>query len=351
MQSKIIFVEGLTCAAVANAVAEYLKSNNRQAICLDANALDLTETQSSENTSGQCALDFWKNFANNAEKGVVYVLDGCLLRNPLATDCLATDEGRYVKEIAKVLKPFDPFVLYCDDSADLQEGQSKERKVLKQLNFRVEVTRETVTEENLPALLDGWTKRQNAKKELWRAVKYTLFAISAGVIQLVSSSILKLVLDAAIVEKIPFFFIIEQDVSTFVADTVGLALSIIWNFTFNRKFTFKAASNVPIAMLLAFLFYVPFYPFQIWYIPMVENGLNIGFWGWLIGLVTCMLINFVLEFLWQQFVVFRGKLDTNAAAQKQNVSVQKTTVQIEVTSSETTEQTESSDETEQVSDK
>lgn len=155
------------------------------------------------------------------------------------------------------------------------------------------------------------------KKELWRMLKYTLFAISAGVVQLVSSTVLKLVLDAAITDPIPFKFIIEQDVSTFVADTVGLALSVIWNFTFNRKFTFKAANNVPLAMTLAFLFYVPFYPFQIWYIPMVENGLAIGFWGWLIGLVTCMLINFVLEFLWQQFVVFRGKIDTNSRAAKE----------------------------------
>ena len=162
-------------------------------------------------------------------------------------------------------------------------------------------------------------KRTVKHKELWRAIKFTLFSISAGAIQAISSLLLKLViLDRIIDEGATMTFIIEQKTSTFIADTVGLALSVIWNFTFNRKFTFKAASNVPVAMLLAFLFYVPFYPFQIWYVAMVENGLSsIGDWGYVIGLGTCMIINFVLEFLWQKFVVFRGKVDTNEAAQKE----------------------------------
>ena len=157
------------------------------------------------------------------------------------------------------------------------------------------------------------------KKEVWRAVKFTLFSISAGVIQFVSSLLLKLViLDRVMDPDATLHFIIEQPTSTFIADTVGLALSILWNFTFNRKFTFKAASNVPIAMLLAFVFYIPFYPFQIWYVATIEEALaDIGDWGFIIGLGTCMIINFVLEFLWQQFVVFRGKVDTNELAKKQ----------------------------------
>ena len=163
------------------------------------------------------------------------------------------------------------------------------------------------------------------KKEVWRAVKFTLFSISAGVIQFVSSLLLKLViLDRVMDPEATMVFIIEQPTSTFIADTVGLALSILWNFTFNRKFTFKAANNVPIAMLLAFLFYVPFYPFQIWYVATIEEKLaSIGDWGFIIGLGTCMIINFVLEFLWQQFVVFRGKVDTNALAQKEQQNKEK----------------------------
>ena len=158
------------------------------------------------------------------------------------------------------------------------------------------------------------------KKELWRALKFTLFSISAGAIQIASSFLLKLL----ILDKVlpnpdkSIIFITPQPLSTFIADTVGLALSVLWNFTFNRKFTFKAANNVPIAMLLAFVFYIPFYPFQIWYVATIEKELqSIGDWGFIIGTITCMIINFVLEFLWQQFVVFRGKVDTNKLAQKQ----------------------------------
>lgn len=162
------------------------------------------------------------------------------------------------------------------------------------------------------------TNKKINKKEFLRAVKFTLFSISAGVIQIISSFLLKLlILDRIIPADKTIHFIIEQPLETFIAETVGLALSIIWNFTFNRKFTFKAANNVPVAMLLAFVFYVPFYPFQTWYIAAVEKSLaNIGDWGFVIAQITVMIINFVLEYLWQTFVVFRKAIDTNAVAQK-----------------------------------
>ena len=78
-------------------------------------------------------------------------------------------------------------------------------------------------------------------------------------------------------------------------------------------------------MLLAFAFYVPFYPFQTWYIATVEKSLiHIGDWGFVIAQVTVMVINFVLEYLWQTFVVFRKSIDTNTAAQKQQQNVAET---------------------------
>ena len=160
-------------------------------------------------------------------------------------------------------------------------------------------------------------------KELLRTLKYALIAISAGAIQFISSIVLKLILDQTGLKDQSMYFIHEFGTTTFISDTVGLALSILWNFTFNRKFTFKAANNVPIAMTLAALFYVPFYPFQIWYIDTIEKALaSIGFWGFVIGLVTCMIINGVLEFLWQRFVVFRKSVDTNTAAKKQQAEAQ-----------------------------
>ena len=158
------------------------------------------------------------------------------------------------------------------------------------------------------------------KKELWRTLKFTLFSLSAGVIQMVSSLLLKLlILEKFIPADASFHYIVELNTNTFIADTVGLALSILWNFTFNRKFTFKAANNVPKAMLLAFVFYIPFYHFQIWYIDTIEKCLvTIGDWGFVIALGTCMIINFILEYLWQTFVVFRGAIDTNNLAKKES---------------------------------
>ncbi len=169
--------------------------------------------------------------------------------------------------------------------------------------------------------------KSDKKKEIWRAIKFVLFSLSAGAIQMVSSLLLELViLDHVIPADSTIFFIVEQSTSVFIADTVGLALSVIWNFTFNRKFTFKSANNVPLAMLLAFIFYIPFYPFQIWYIPTVQAGLIAPLgeaFSYVIALVTCMIINFILEFLWQTFVVFRKSIDTNTSVKKDGSNKQK----------------------------
>ena len=103
-------------------------------------------------------------------------------------------------------------------------------------------------------------------------------------------------------------FIQPTEINTFVATTVALCASILWNFTLNRKFTFKDASNVPKAMILAFLFYVPFYPFQTWYVCTIEPLLSAKINATLAGIIaegSVMVINFVLEFMWQKFVVFR----------------------------------------------
>lgn len=162
-------------------------------------------------------------------------------------------------------------------------------------------------------------KKKINKKELCRTVKFTLFSISAGAIQALSSLLLELViLKLFISPDATINFIGERNTIVFVSTTVGLILSIAWNFTFNRKFTFKAANNVPIAMLLAFAFYIPFYPFQVWYVDVITKELaGIGDWGFIIAQGTCMIINFVLEFLWQKFVVFRNAVDTNEAAKKE----------------------------------
>ena len=130
----------------------------------------------------------------------------------------------------------------------------------------------------------------NSKKELLRMIKFTLFSISAGVIQIGSFTLLN---EVARLEYWPAYLI-------------SLILSILWNFTFNRRYTFKAATNVPIAMLKVFGFYLVFTPLSTWFISFSTNsGLNS-----FIAEGISMICNFVLEFLFCKFFVYKGTEDT-----------------------------------------
>ena len=129
----------------------------------------------------------------------------------------------------------------------------------------------------------------NDKKELWRAVKFTLFSISAGIIQIGSFALLEL-------------FIKEY----WIAYLISLVLSIVWNFTLNRQYTFKSAANVPVAMAKVFGFYLVFTPLST-YLGHLAEGAGVNDF---IILVVTMLSNFVLEFLFCKFVVYRGQEDT-----------------------------------------
>jgi putative flippase GtrA len=120
-------------------------------------------------------------------------------------------------------------------------------------------------------------------------VKFTLFSISAGVIQLGSFALLELFIK-----------------SYWVAYLISLTLSILWNFTFNRRYTFKSAANVPIAMAKVFGFYLVFTPLSTFLGNLAEKaGVN----DFLILAVT-MIANFVLEFLFCKFVVYRKSENT-----------------------------------------
>ena len=127
------------------------------------------------------------------------------------------------------------------------------------------------------------------KKQLWQAVKFTLFSISAGIIQIGSFALLELFI---------------QDY--WVPYLISLVLSILWNFTLNRRYTFKSAANVPVAMAKVFGFYLVFTPLSTYLGDLAEGaGIN----DFIILAVT-MLANFVLEYLFCKFVVYRGQEDT-----------------------------------------
>ena len=126
-------------------------------------------------------------------------------------------------------------------------------------------------------------------KNIWQAVKFTLFSASAGVIQIGSFALLEIFIEDY---WIPYL--------------ISLVLSILWNFTLNRRYTFKSAANVPVAMAKAFGFYLMFTPLSTYLGNLAEDR---GMHDFLILIVT-MLANFVLEFLFCKFVVYRGKEDT-----------------------------------------
>ena len=127
-------------------------------------------------------------------------------------------------------------------------------------------------------------------KSLWQAIKFTLFSVSAGVIQIVSFTLLNELL------TMPYW----------PAYLISLVLSIVWNFTFNRRYTFKSAANVPIAMAKVFGFYVVFTPLSTWLGQLAETaGVNEY-----IVLAVTMIANFVLEFLFCKFAVYRNQEDT-----------------------------------------
>ena len=86
----------------------------------------------------------------------------------------------------------------------------------------------------------------------------------------------------------------------------SLLLSIIWNFTFNRKFTFKSAANVPLAMLKILGYYAIFTPLTTW----GGNALEAIGWNEYLVLGLSMLLNFITEFLFTKYVVYRHQINT-----------------------------------------
>ena len=81
-----------------------------------------------------------------------------------------------------------------------------------------------------------------------QVIKFFLFSVSAGVIETVSFAALKAI----------------TRWTYWPCYLIALILSVLWNFTLNREFTFKSANNVPKAMFQVFLFYCVFTPCSTW---------------------------------------------------------------------------------------
>lgn len=131
------------------------------------------------------------------------------------------------------------------------------------------------------------------KKELIRSLKFLLFSISAGVIQLGSFTLLEEVLLKG---------------QHWLSYAISLGLSVLWNFTLNRKFTFHSASNIPIAMAKVAGFYLVFAPLSIWWTAVLTGPDFL--WNAYVVEIGTMLVNFVTEYIFQRFFVFGKSLDT-----------------------------------------
>ena len=127
-------------------------------------------------------------------------------------------------------------------------------------------------------------------KELLKTLKFTLFSCSAGLIQIGSFALFENVL------HLPWW----------PSYLISLILSVLWNFTLNRNFTFQSASNVPVAMFKVFLFYLAFTPLSTIFGNYLTSSLR-----WNGDLVTGinMVINLVSEFLYDKYVVFTDALN------------------------------------------
>lgn len=155
------------------------------------------------------------------------------------------------------------------------------------------------------------TKKQNAMQVL----KFALFSASAGIIQVVSFTLLNEVVVPNInIQNESVMKVLSSEYG--VCYLVALVLSVIWNFTFNRKFTFKSATNIPVAMLKIFGFYCVFTPVSTIIGEMVSRNTTWEFAEYIILAVT-MMTNMITEFLFCRFVVYKDSMNTNDLAQKE----------------------------------
>ena len=138
-------------------------------------------------------------------------------------------------------------------------------------------------------------KKTKDRSELIRTIKFVLFSISAGAIELGSFTVMYEVLHW----------------EYWVAYLIALVLSVVWNFTLNREFTFRSASNVTIAMLKVAAYYAVFTPLTTLLGHYLEGTCG---WDGMIVTILNMALNFVTEYLYQRFFVFGKSLDTNKRA-------------------------------------
>lgn len=149
------------------------------------------------------------------------------------------------------------------------------------------------------------SKENISKKDNFLMIlKFVFCSTGAGIIQTLSFTLLnELSKRTDLFDFLPEN-IINNEYGLFYF--IALFLSVLFNFTVNRKFTFKSAANIPVAMLKVFGYYCVFTPLSIWW----GNALtNIG-WNEYLVLAFTMAINLSTEFLFTRFVVYRNSINS-----------------------------------------
>lgn len=134
------------------------------------------------------------------------------------------------------------------------------------------------------------------KETLIQVLKFVAFSMGAGIIQTVTFTLLN---EIAHLEYWGSYL-------------TALVLSVLYNFTVNRRYTFKSATNVPVAMIKVAIYYLIFTPVSTYLGNMAENG---GVNEYIVLAVT-MLCNMATEFLVCRFWVYGKSINTNDIAQK-----------------------------------
>ena len=131
-------------------------------------------------------------------------------------------------------------------------------------------------------------------KEYIRFIKFALFSASAGLIEIVAFALLNEI----------------SGWSYWPCYLIALLCSILWNFTLNRKFTFRSAANVPVAMMKVLGYYAVFVPATTLLGDYLADTL---LWNEYLVTGINMALNFTTEFLFQRYIVFGNSIDTAKA--------------------------------------
>ena len=151
--------------------------------------------------------------------------------------------------------------------------------------------------------------QMTTKQNLWQMLKFVMFSAGAGIIQVVSFAIIYAIVTGTAVNldnqagtKDPYYLMCYLP---------SLILSVLYNFTVNRRYTFKSATNVPKAMLKVLGYYLIFTPLSMWWGDYFTRTLH---WNDFLVLAFTMITNLVTEYLFCRFVVYRDSMNTNSLA-------------------------------------